>query len=177
LRDIPEVTTRVVERRLHKRRCGCDVVTVAAAPAGVSAPVAYGPNLRAVAVYLLVYQHIPVARAAELIADVTGARCSTGWISKRRPKPECLLWKNEAVKPGSVQMYGQGNVERTQRGSAPQRYNAGKKGIRYLEQEIRTFQGQMNKLAGEVASDGADSHPDCNTQAGSAGAARPCRRA
>ncbi len=82
--DIPQVTTKVVEHRLHKRRCvrpGCGSVTTAAAPAGVSAPVSYGPNLRALAVYLVVFQHVPVERAARLIADVTGARCSTGWIS------------------------------------------------------------------------------------------------
>ena len=41
----------------------------------------YGPNLRALAVYLLVFQHVPVARTAQLIADLTGARPSTGWIS------------------------------------------------------------------------------------------------
>jgi transposase len=33
------------------------------------------------ATYLVVYQHVPVARAAELINDVTGAHPSTGWIS------------------------------------------------------------------------------------------------
>ena len=79
--DIPQVTTTVTEHRLFKRRCGCGSVTTAAAPAGVNAPVAYGPNLRALAVYLLVFQHVPVERAAQLIADVTGAGCSTGWIS------------------------------------------------------------------------------------------------
>lgn len=79
--DIPDVTIRVVEHRLHRRRCGCGCVTVAQAPAGVSAPVAYGPNLRALAVYLVVFQHVPVERAATLIADVTGAGCSTGWVS------------------------------------------------------------------------------------------------
>jgi len=41
----------------------------------------YGPNLRALAVYLLVFQHIPVARTAMLISDLTGSRPSTGWIS------------------------------------------------------------------------------------------------
>lgn len=79
--DIPDVTIRVVEHRLHRRRCGCGCVTVAQAPAGVSAPVAYGPNLRALAVYLVVFGHVPVERAATLIADVTGAGCSTGWVS------------------------------------------------------------------------------------------------
>lgn len=33
------------------------------------------------AAYLVVHQHVPVARAAQLIADVTGARPSTGWIT------------------------------------------------------------------------------------------------
>ena len=41
----------------------------------------YGPNLRAVAVYLVVFQHVPVERAALLIADLTGAAVSTGWVS------------------------------------------------------------------------------------------------
>ena len=71
----------MVEHRLHKRRCGCGATTTATAPAGVGATAVYGPNLRALAVYLLVFQHIPVARTAALIADLTGARPSTGWIS------------------------------------------------------------------------------------------------
>ena len=79
--DIPAITPTVVEHRLHKRRCGCGAMTTAAAPVGVGAAACYGPNLRALAVYLLVFQHIPVARTALLIADLTGARPSTGWIS------------------------------------------------------------------------------------------------
>ena len=31
--------------------------------------------------YLLVFQHVPVARTQALISDLTGARPSTGWIS------------------------------------------------------------------------------------------------
>jgi len=79
--DIPTITPTVVEHRLHKRRCGCGTTTVAAAPAGIGAAAVYGPNLRALAVYLLVFQHIPVARTQALIADLTGARPSTGWVS------------------------------------------------------------------------------------------------
>ena len=79
--DIPVITPIVVEHRLHRRRCGCGATTTATAPAGVSAAAVYGPNLRALAVYLLVFQHLPVARTQALIADLTGARPSTGWIS------------------------------------------------------------------------------------------------
>jgi transposase len=81
--DIPTITPVVVENRLHRRRCGCGTTTTAAAPAGVGAAAVYGPNLRALAVYLLVFQHIPVARAQALIADLTGAHPSTGWISSQ----------------------------------------------------------------------------------------------
>jgi transposase len=79
--DIPTIAPIVVEHRLHRRRCGCGHLTGASAPAGVNAPAVYGPNLRALAAYLVVFQHVPIARAAQLIADVTGARPSTGWVS------------------------------------------------------------------------------------------------
>ncbi len=79
--DIPPITARVIEHRLHRLRCVCGHRTRAQAPAGVGAPTVYGPNLRALAAYLVVYQHVPVARAAQLIADVTGAHPSTGWIT------------------------------------------------------------------------------------------------
>jgi transposase len=79
--DIPQVSVRVTEHRLHRRRCPCGCITTAEAPAGVNAPVTYGPNLRALAVYLVVFQHVPVERTALLIADVTGAAVSTGWVS------------------------------------------------------------------------------------------------
>lgn len=81
VRDVPLVQVRVTEHRMHKRACSCGAVTTAAAPAGVDGPSCYGPNLRAIAVYLVVYQHVPVERAAQLIADLTGAVPSTGWVS------------------------------------------------------------------------------------------------
>jgi hypothetical protein len=40
------------------------------------------PNLRAWVVYLLVFQHIPVARVVELVADLSGAHPSAGWASR-----------------------------------------------------------------------------------------------
>src|SRR5664279_1259315 len=52
VRDVPLVKVRVTEHRMHKRACSCGTVTAASAPHGVDAPVCYGPNLRAIAVYL-----------------------------------------------------------------------------------------------------------------------------
>jgi transposase len=73
--DIAPAIATVTEHRLHRRRCGCGRVTTAPAPAGVAdAPASYGPNLRAWVVYLLVFQHVPVARVVELVTDLSGAR-------------------------------------------------------------------------------------------------------
>lgn len=81
VRDVPLVKVKVTEHRMHQRACQCGHLTTAPVPAGVDGPVCYGPNLRAVAVYLVVFQHVPVERAALLIADLTGASVSTGWVS------------------------------------------------------------------------------------------------
>ena len=79
--EVPLVTARRIQHDLRETRCGCGAVHVADRPAGVPAsPVSIGPNLRALTVYLVVYQHVPVHRCAQLIADVTGASVSTGFI-------------------------------------------------------------------------------------------------
>lgn len=79
--DIAPAQAMVTEYRLHQRRCGCGTVTTADGPVGVAAaPASYGPNLRAWVVYLLVFQHVPVARVVELVTDLSGARPSTGWV-------------------------------------------------------------------------------------------------
>ena len=95
--DIPTMAPVVVEHRLHRRRCGCGTTTTAAAPAGVGAAAVYGPNLRALAVYLLVFQHVPVARTQALIADMTGARPSTGWINSQLPSVAGVLGEVEKL--------------------------------------------------------------------------------
>ena len=80
--DLPPVRPSVTEHRLHRLRCrGCRHITTAAAPAEATAPACYGPNVTALAVYLLTYQHIPVARTAQLLADLLGLPVSTGWVA------------------------------------------------------------------------------------------------
>lgn len=60
-------------------------------------PTSYGPNLRALAAYLLVFQHIPVERTAQLIADLTGAALSTGWVSNVLAEAAALV--GDCLKP------------------------------------------------------------------------------
>jgi len=66
---------------MHRARCGCGRERVAARPPGVpDAAVSIGPNLRALAVCLVVFQHVPIGRCQQLIADVAGAQVSAGFI-------------------------------------------------------------------------------------------------
>jgi hypothetical protein len=79
--EIPEPSAQRIQHDLHAARCGCGREHVAARPPGVpDAAVSIGPNLRALAVYLVVFQHVPVERCRQLIADVTGAAVSAGFI-------------------------------------------------------------------------------------------------
>ena len=72
---------RVVEHRLLARRCACGTLTRAAGPAGVAAPVQYGPHAAAIAVYLCLGQHLPVARTAELLAELFGTPMAAGTVA------------------------------------------------------------------------------------------------
>jgi transposase len=70
-----------IQHDLHRARCGCGQEHVAARPPGMpDAAVSIGPQLRALAVYLVVFQHVPVERCRQLIADVAGAEVSAGFI-------------------------------------------------------------------------------------------------
>jgi hypothetical protein len=80
--DVPLLSTSVTEHRMHAVRCRCGRRVVAPAPAeaGGDAACVYGPNLRALAVYLLVVHAVPVERVCQVITDVTGARPSAGFV-------------------------------------------------------------------------------------------------
>ncbi len=78
--DVPPGRVHVIEHQLQARMCGCGTVTTAPAPAGASAPATYGPRLRALAVYFLHVQHLPLARTAALLAEVYGMSVSQGFL-------------------------------------------------------------------------------------------------
>ena len=78
----PPRSQRRAAERADKRRRGKQP-GAPGCPAGVpDAPVTIGPSLRALAVYLVVFQHVPVERCRGLIAEVT---CSG--TSKTPPRP------------------------------------------------------------------------------------------
>lgn len=79
--EIPQVTARVTEHRLIARRCPCTAVTCASGPAGVDAPVQYGPRLAAIVVYLLVAQFGAQKRVAQTVSDLFGVPISQGSVA------------------------------------------------------------------------------------------------
>jgi len=80
--DIPEkLALEVIEHLARARRCvHCGCVNEGRFPEDIVAPVEYGCNLRAFAVYLIVFQHIPYDRAHKLIGDLIGAEISTATL-------------------------------------------------------------------------------------------------
>ena len=79
--DLPTRRLEVTEHTSQSLRCGCGHVTKAPFPLEARAPASYGPRVRAVGLYLMAGQHIPVARAAALLAQVCGAPVSTGFLA------------------------------------------------------------------------------------------------
>jgi transposase len=79
--EIPVAAAERVQHDLHAAECACGKTHVAPRPAGVpDSALSIGPRLRALAVYLVVFQHVPVERCRQLIADVTGAAVSDGFV-------------------------------------------------------------------------------------------------
>ncbi|MGI8451195.1 MAG: IS66 family transposase [Streptosporangiaceae bacterium] len=79
--DIPQITVKVTEHRISTLRCVCGHDTTAAVPAGVSAPVQYGPNTTAIATYLNAGQFLSKARTAEALSELFGTPVSAGTVA------------------------------------------------------------------------------------------------
>lgn len=79
--DLPEIRAKVTEHRAETRVCACGQVTTGVFPDEARSAACYGPAIRALGVYLMGRQHIPVKRAAELLSDVVGVPVSTGFLA------------------------------------------------------------------------------------------------
>jgi transposase len=79
--DLPPIRVRVTEHRLITRRCGCGISTCATAPAGVAAPVQYGPQIAAIILYLYVGQFLSKKRTAQALAELFGTPVSEATVA------------------------------------------------------------------------------------------------
>ena len=79
--DLPPMTVQVTEHQLIARRCACGTTTCGTAPAGVTAPVQYGPRITAIILYLYVGQFLSKKRTAAALAELFGTPVSEGTVA------------------------------------------------------------------------------------------------
>ncbi len=80
--DLPEdIRARVTEHQVIARRCCCGTVTPGAAPAGVTAPVQYGPRVTAACAYLWHGQFLSRGRTCEAVSELFGVPVSPGAVA------------------------------------------------------------------------------------------------
>jgi transposase len=99
--DTPAVTATVTQYDGHAVSCRCGRVHVAAPPAGAgeAGTVAYGLNLQAWCVFLLVMHHVPVERCAEVIGALAGARPSDGFVHAMIARAaKAVRWTNMLIR-------------------------------------------------------------------------------
>jgi transposase len=80
--DLPPLTLEVTEhQRLVKTCPQCGTRTAGEFPAGVAPGAQYGPNLKALVVYVVEYHLLPWQRTCEMIGDLLGQPIAEGTIS------------------------------------------------------------------------------------------------
>src|SRR5260370_36526045 len=83
--DVPEIRLLAHEHQIEAICCPtCHTTSLASFPAAVSAPVQYGPNMQALAVYLHQGQLLPTARTCEALAALCGGPISEGTLIQWR---------------------------------------------------------------------------------------------
>src|SRR5260221_2094378 len=79
--DVPDIRLLAQEHQIEAICCPtCHTTSLGSFPASVSAPVQYGPNLQALAVYLQQRQLLPTARTCEALAAICGCELSEGTL-------------------------------------------------------------------------------------------------
>jgi transposase len=79
--DLPEIRLLAQEHQIEAISCPtCHTTSLGSFPASVSAPVQYGPNMQALAVYLHQGQLLPTARTCEALASICGRQISEGTL-------------------------------------------------------------------------------------------------
>jgi transposase len=88
----PPPPPAVTEYRVAAKCCpACGEISVGLAPAGVTGRVQYGPLVHAKTAVAVCAHYLPVARAARLVAALTGVNVSAGFVAGVRGKAARLL--------------------------------------------------------------------------------------
>jgi transposase len=81
-----------IEYQVAAKQCpGCGEISVGLAPPGVTGRAQYGPDVHAKTALAVCAHHLPVARAARLVAALTGVNVSAGFAAGVRGKAAARL--------------------------------------------------------------------------------------
>ncbi len=106
---LPPLRLVVSEHQIEQVMCShCRQVSSGSFPSEVSAPAQYGPDVRALAVYLQQYQLIPSERTCEALYDLYGCEISEGtlarWVTEAAERLEETMEKiGQWVRASQVQ--------------------------------------------------------------------------
>ncbi|MHB8165746.1 MAG: IS66 family transposase [Sulfuricella sp.] len=78
--DIPPLRYEVTEHQVAEIRCRCGKICRDEFPEGLSAPVQYGPRIKAAVVHLTHHHMMPVARTGALMGDFFGLPMSDATV-------------------------------------------------------------------------------------------------
>src|SRR5262249_31678384 len=79
--DLPEIAVRVTEHQMVARQCDCGKVSGGVGPAGVDAPVSYGPRIAAIIRYLYAGEFLSKKRTAQALAELFHTPVCTGTVA------------------------------------------------------------------------------------------------
>jgi transposase len=106
--EVPVLKLVVTEHQVEAVRCPqCHHVTRGLFPPAVCAPAQYGPQVRAIAVYLNQYQLLPEERTCETLRDLLGCAISDATVAHSRPgeRRTARAYGGENRRPGSSQSH------------------------------------------------------------------------
>ena len=94
--ELPPLQPVVIEHQVLQACCPhCQQLSSGKFPPEVTQPAQYGPGVKALAVYLQEYHHLPFARLQELFRDVLHLPLSTGTLAQVRD--QCATRLNEVT--------------------------------------------------------------------------------
>jgi transposase len=111
--DIPKIKAEVTEHQALTTQCECGRIYSAEFPAEITAAVQYGEGVKALAMYLLHYQLVPLERAAQLFEDLVGIPLSQGTLTSISEECDEGLEPTEEVIQEKIIESGVVNVDET----------------------------------------------------------------
>ena len=111
--ELPELGMRTVAHQQWRSSCTCGAMHLGAWPVGVNAPVQYGASVKAMAVHLNQHHLVPLARTAQLMQDLYGARLSQASIQSFAQEAALALRPTVAAIGQAVQDAGVVHADET----------------------------------------------------------------